>query len=151
MQTLLRDFRYALRQLRRAPGFAVTVVLTLALGIGATTAIFSCVYSLLLKSLPFRDEGSIVALAETNSGVKGGLEATYPDYLDWRAQQKSFDQVAAPAAEAGNGSMDHRSSLLLAGRRTASITAELSLSGPSSAIARRSRPACAAVTGRSSP
>ena len=95
MQTLLRDFRYALRQLRRAPGFAVTVVLTLALGIGATTAIFSCVYSLLLKSLPFRDEGSIVALAETNSGVKGGLEATYPDYLDWRAQQKSFDQVAA--------------------------------------------------------
>ncbi|MBS1806160.1 MAG: ABC transporter permease [Acidobacteria bacterium] len=95
MQSLLRDLRYALRQLRRAPGFAATVVLTLALGIGATTAIFSCVYGLLLKSLPFRDEGSIVALAETNSGVKGGLEATYPDYLDWRAQQKSFDQVAA--------------------------------------------------------
>src|SRR3954467_2269228 len=95
MQTLSRDFRYALRQLRKSPGFAGTVVLTLALGIGATTAIFSCVYGLLLKSLPFRDEGSIVSLAATNSGVKGGIEATYPDYLDWSTQQKSFDQVAA--------------------------------------------------------
>ena len=95
MHTLFRDLRYAIRQLRRAPAFAATVILTFALGIGATTAIFSCVYGLLLKSLPFRDEGSIVTLAEINSGVKGGLEATYPDYLDWRAQQKSFDQIAA--------------------------------------------------------
>jgi len=95
MPTLLRDLRYAARQLRRSPGFATTVVLTLALGIGVTTAIFSCIYGLMLKSLPFRDESSIVAIAETNSGVKGGIEATYPDYLDWRAQQKSFEQVAA--------------------------------------------------------
>jgi predicted permease len=95
MHTVLRDFRYALRQLRRSRGFAITVVLTLALGIGATTAIFSCVYGLLLKSLPFRDEGRIVSLAETNSGVKGGVEATYPDYVDWRMQQRSFDQIAA--------------------------------------------------------
>src|SRR3569833_2734549 len=95
MPTLLRDLRYAARQLRRFPGVATTVVLTLALGIGVTTAIFSCVYGLMLKSLPFRDESSIIAIAETNSGVKGGIEATYPDYLDWRAQQKSFDQVAA--------------------------------------------------------
>lgn len=95
MPTLLRDLRYAFRQLRRSPGFAATIVLTLALGIGATTAIFSCVYGLMLKSLPFHDESSIVSIAENNSGVKGGIEATYPDYLDWRAQQKSFDQVAA--------------------------------------------------------
>jgi len=95
MPTLLRDLRYAARQLRRSAGFAITVVLTLALGIGVTTAIFSCIYGLMLKSLPFRDESSIVAIAETNSGVKGGIEATYPDYLDWRAQQKSFEQVAA--------------------------------------------------------
>jgi len=95
MQTLLRDLRYAARQLRKSPGFATTVVLTLALGIGATTAIFSCVYGLLLKSLPFRDERSIVALTETNSRVKGGIEATYPDFLDWRRQQSSFSQLAA--------------------------------------------------------
>jgi predicted permease len=95
MQTLLRDLRYATRQMRNSPGFAATVILTLALGIGATTAIFSCVYGLLLKSLPFRDEGSIIALAEVSSQVTGGIEATYPDYRDWRAQQKSFSQVAA--------------------------------------------------------
>ena len=95
MQTLLRDLRYAARQLRKSPGFAATVVLTLALGIGATSAIFSCVYGLLLKSLPFRDERSIVSLAEISSQVTGGIEATYPDYRDWRAQQTSFSQVAA--------------------------------------------------------
>jgi predicted permease len=95
MQTFLRDLRYAARQLRKSPGFAITVVLTLALGIGATTAIFSCVYGLLLKSLPFQDERSIIAISETNSQVKGGSEATYLDYLDWRKQQTSFGQVAA--------------------------------------------------------
>jgi predicted permease len=95
MQSLLPDLRYAVRQLRKSPGFVLTVVLTLALGIGATTAIFSCVYGLLLKSLPFQDERSIIAISEINSGVKGGFEATYPDYLDWRRQQTSFSQVAA--------------------------------------------------------
>ncbi|MGA9587572.1 MAG: ABC transporter permease, partial [Terracidiphilus sp.] len=95
MQSLLRDLRYAARQLRKSPGFAITVVLTLGLGIGATTAIFSCVYGLLLKSLPLQDERSIIAISETNSQVKGGFEATYLDYLDWRKQQTSFSQVAA--------------------------------------------------------
>ncbi len=95
MQSLLRDLRYAARQLRKSPGFTVTVILTLALGIGATTAIFSCVYGMLLKSLPFQDERSIITIAETNSQVKGGIEATYLDYLDWRKQQTSFSQVAA--------------------------------------------------------
>ena len=95
MQSLLRDLRYAARQLRKSPGFTITVVLTLALGIGATTAIFSCVYGLLLKSLPFQDERSIVAIETVNANVKGGIEATYPDYLDWRRQQTSFSQVAA--------------------------------------------------------
>ena len=95
MPTLLRDLRYAARQLRKSPGFAITVILTLALGIGATTAIFSCVYGLLLKSLPFQDERSIITISETNSQVKGGHEATYLDYLDWRKQQTSFSQVAA--------------------------------------------------------
>jgi predicted permease len=95
MQSLLRDLRYAARQLRKSPGFAITVVLTLALGVGATTAIFSCVYGLLLKSLPFHDERSIITISETNPQVKGGSEATYLDYLDWRRQQTSFSQVAA--------------------------------------------------------
>jgi predicted permease len=95
MQTVLRDLRYAARQLRKSPGFTVTAVLTLALGVGATTAIFSCVYGLLLKSLPFRDGSRIVALSETNPQVQSGIEATYPDYEDWKSQQSSFSQIAA--------------------------------------------------------
>lgn len=95
MHTLLRDLRYALRQLFKSPGFAVTAILTLALGIGANTAIFSVIYGLLLETLPFRDAGRIVAILETHPQVAGGAEATYPDYLDWRAHQTSFEQVAA--------------------------------------------------------
>ena len=95
MQSLLRDLCYAARQLRKSPGFAITVVLTLALGVGATTAIFSCVYGMLLKSLPFQDERSIISISQTSPQVKGASEATYLDYLDWRRQQASFSQVAA--------------------------------------------------------
>jgi predicted permease len=95
MTTILRDIAYAARQLRRAPGFAFAAIVTMALGIGANTAIFSVVYGLLLESLPFRDAGRIVSVLETHPRVPGALEATYPDYQDWRAQQTSFEQLAA--------------------------------------------------------
>jgi predicted permease len=95
MQTFFQNLRYASRSLRRSPAFTATVVMTLALGVGATTSIFSCVYALLLQSLPFADAERIIALSETHPQVTGGIEATYPDYEDWRAQQHSFTQVAA--------------------------------------------------------
>ena len=95
MQSLSRDFRFAVRQLSKSPEFAVTAVLTLALGIGATTVIFCCVYGLQIKSLPFEDADRIVTIFETHPQLKGGAEATYPDYQDWRPQQKSFAQMAA--------------------------------------------------------
>jgi predicted permease len=95
MQTLFRDLRQAVRQLGQSPGFTVTAVLTLALGVGATTAIFSCVYGLLLKSLPFRDASRIVALSETHLHVQSGIPASYPDYEDWKSQQSSFTEIAA--------------------------------------------------------
>lgn len=95
MQTFYRDIRHAIRNLRRAPAFALTVVMTLALGVGATTAIFSCVYALLLQSLPFADAGRVIALSETHPQITGGIEATYLDYEDWKAQQHSFTQIAA--------------------------------------------------------
>ena len=95
MRTLYRDLRYATRDLRRSPAFTSTVALTLALGVGATAAIFSCVYALLIQSLPFSDAGRIVSVAETHPQIPGGIEATYPDYEDWKAQQHSFTQIAA--------------------------------------------------------
>lgn len=95
MQTFFRDIRYATRKLRRSPAFTATVVMTLALGVGATAAIFSCVYALLLKSLPFADGERIVALSEIHPQIPGGIEATYPDYEDWKTQQHSFTQIAA--------------------------------------------------------
>src|SRR6202012_6276440 len=95
MLTLPRDLRYAVRQLRKSPGFTVAAVLTLALGVGATTAIFSVVYGLLLASLPFHDADRIVSIGETHPQVPGSIVATYPDYQDWKTQQKSFTEIAA--------------------------------------------------------
>src|SRR3984885_10035464 len=94
MPTLPRDLRYAVRQLRKSPGFTAAAVLTLPLGVGATTAIFSVVYGLLLASLPFHDADLIVSVGETLSQVPGSIVATYPDYQDWKTQQKSFTEIS---------------------------------------------------------
>ena len=89
-----QEVRYALRQLRKSPGFTVVAVLTLALGIGADTAIASAVYALLLRSLPFRDAGQLVLIRETHPQA-GIVSASYQDFLDWRSQAKSFQSMAA--------------------------------------------------------
>jgi putative ABC transport system permease protein len=85
--------RYALRTLRRAPTFSVTVILTLALGIGASTAVFSAMDRLLLRSLPYPKPDRLFALHETQTG-KGFRPVSLPNLLDWRAQSASFDGVA---------------------------------------------------------
>src|SRR6201994_1830772 len=95
MLNLTRDLRYATRQLRNSAGFTVAAVFTLALGVGATTAIFSVVYGLLLASLPFHDAARVVNVGETHPQVPGSIIATYPDYQEWKAQQKSFTDLAA--------------------------------------------------------
>lgn len=95
MHRFSRDLRYAVRSLRKSPGFTLSAVLTLALGVGATAAIFSCVYGLLLQSLPFSDAGRLVSLTEIHPQIPNGIEATFPDYQDWKAQQRSFTELAA--------------------------------------------------------
>ncbi len=95
MDTLLQDVRYGLRTLARQPGFAATAVLTLALGIGATTAIFSVVNAVVLRPLPFVAPDRIVAV--TNLYARTGLAGTTvsgPDVLDWRDQSRSFAALA---------------------------------------------------------
>jgi len=86
--------RYAIRTLLRSPGFAVAAILTLGLGIGANTAIFSAVDAALLRPLPFSDAERLVQIWETHPSFPQ-LAVAFPDYLDWRTQAKSFEQVAA--------------------------------------------------------
>jgi len=91
---LLKDLRYATRQLRKSPGFTSVALLTLALGIGANTAVASAVYALLLRSLPFRDAGQLVLIREIHPRA-GAISASYQDFLDWRSQCSSFETLAA--------------------------------------------------------
>ena len=90
----LQDTRYALRTLRRTPGFTFIVALVLALGIGATTAIFSIVDTVLLKPLPYPQADRIVSIGLTGFGQWSAL-AFAPDYLEWRARNHVFEEMAA--------------------------------------------------------
>src|SRR5579864_9061753 len=87
MAGLDQDFRYALRQLLKNPGFAITAVLTLALAVGVTTAVFSVIYAELIPPLPYDHPESIFYL-RTWSPQGYTQPASYPEYLDWRHENK---------------------------------------------------------------
>jgi predicted permease len=95
MQMWLQDFRYALRQLRKSPGFAVVAISTLALGIGANSAIFSVVDAVLLRPLPFHDPSLLVAVKPTEPGRHDDIGVSYPAFLDWRSQNHVFAGLSA--------------------------------------------------------
>jgi predicted permease len=90
MDRLLQDLRYALRIMLRNPGFTAVTVLALAVGIGANTAIFSVTYAALAKSMPFADPDRLVDISMTKLGGVQNMEASYPNFVDWREQAKSF-------------------------------------------------------------
>jgi putative ABC transport system permease protein len=96
VNTVLNDIRYATRILRKSPGFTLTAVLTLGLGIGANTAIFSVVNATLLRPLPFYDPGRLVVIQNQYKAL--GLDsasASVADYIDYRKQKRLFEEVAA--------------------------------------------------------
>src|SRR6184192_4678615 len=98
---MLSDLRYALRQLAKSPGFTAVAVFTLALGIGANTAIFSIVNAVLLRPLPYPNADRIVVLSES-SGPGQDYSVALPDYFDWRNDNKVFEHLAATHKESRN-------------------------------------------------
>src|ERR1700678_4744082 len=94
MRTLFGDLRYAVRTLRKSPGFTFIAILSLGLGIGANTAIFSFVDALVLRPLPVSHASLIVALHSTMPGTPFGT-ISYPDYADLRDQSRTLQSVVA--------------------------------------------------------
>src|SRR5271157_4322747 len=109
MNQLIQDVRYALRQLHKSPGFTITAIITLALGIGANAAIFTLVQGILLRSLPVHDPKQIYRIGDTdNCCVNGGFVSengdfdifSYDLYLHLKQSAPEFEQLAA--VQAGN-------------------------------------------------
>lgn len=98
MNSFLADLRFGLRMLRKSPGFALTTIAVLALGIGANAAVFSVVEAVLLRSLPLRDPERVVMLWEKNPALGGSigerLPAAYANFLEWRRQATQFEAIA---------------------------------------------------------
>src|SRR5436853_3553580 len=97
----MNDLTFALRQLRKSPGFTFVAVLTLALGIGANTAIFSIVNAVLLRPLPYPDADRIMVLNES-SGPGQDYSVALPDYFDWRNDSTTFEHLACTHKESRN-------------------------------------------------
>src|ERR1700751_4695512 len=100
MQSFIQDLRYSLRQLRKSPGFGATVITTRALSIGITAAVFSVLYAMLIRPLPYQDADRIVAL-ETRSPEGYAQPAAYPEYLDWRRMSHGFSALAGYSSFGG--------------------------------------------------
>jgi putative ABC transport system permease protein len=95
MTGLLQDVRYGLRQLRKNPGFTAVALITLALGIGANTAVFSIIYTVLLQPLPFQDPARIVAIKPTEPNRRDDIGVSYPAFMDWRSRNHVFEGLSA--------------------------------------------------------
>src|SRR5437660_4612639 len=96
METLVQDLRFGVRMLAKNPGFTVIAIITMALGIGANTALFSVVNGVLLKSLPFKEPGSLVFAFETNAKLPSPtIPASTLNYRDWKEQNHVFESMGA--------------------------------------------------------
>src|SRR5438046_8874194 len=90
---IIRDLSYSLRRLRNSPGFALTAVLTLALGMGVTTAVYSVIQAVLLNSLPFPHPEQLYVFRE--SAKAQAMSVAWPNFEEWRGEENCFDGIAA--------------------------------------------------------
>ena len=90
----MTDVRYALRQLIKSPSFSMTAIVALALGIGATTAMFAVIYAFLLRPLPYADPEKLVMLQSRSTRSGSDLGVNYLDFVDWQKQSRSFSDLA---------------------------------------------------------
>jgi len=97
----MNDLRFAFRQLRKSPGFAFVAVLTLALGIGANSAIFSVINAVLLRPLPYPEANRIVTLSEATP-QQPEISVSWPNYLDWKTESTVFESLAIGRRESFN-------------------------------------------------
>jgi putative ABC transport system permease protein len=111
----VNDLKFALRRLRKSPGFTVAVVVTLGVGIGINVAMYSIIHAVLLSELPFPEASRLVAISETSADNIS--PTSYPDYLDWKAAQHSFEQIAVSRRDdfntSGNGEPERFSGLFV--------------------------------------
>jgi len=94
MESLIQDLKYAVRMLMKSPGFTVIAILTLALGIGANTALFSVVNGVLLRPLPYSQPDRLVVLSEKTANFESS-SISYPNFLDWQHSNSAFASIAA--------------------------------------------------------
>ncbi len=90
---LLQEIRFGIRSLVKSPGFAVVAVITLALGIGANTAMFSIVNAVLLRPLPYEEPDRLVWMSEFGDEV-ANRHVSYPNFVDWRERNQSFEAIS---------------------------------------------------------
>ena len=115
LERLGQDARYALRQMRRSPGFAATAIGTLALGIGAAAAMFTVVDHVLLRALPYKDAGRLVQLQEGGRDAKTFFYTPWVDLAQWREENRSFEEMAFSTGMSGRTYLAGNSAALLVG------------------------------------
>src|SRR5215211_3723985 len=120
MESILQDIRYAIRVLQKSPGFTVVALLTLTLGIGANSAIFSVVNAVLLRPLPYVESEKLVFITE-RSPVLEGMSVAYPNFLDWREQNSVFENMGVYRRQSFNLTGGGEPERLVAGEVSADV------------------------------